>query len=103
MPAHATALFAGRLPLARRFAALLATDGVVRGLIGPREARRIWSRHLSNCAVITDLLPAGARIVDVGSGAGLPGLAIAIRRPDLQVDLVEPLQRRVDFLVDAVA
>jgi 16S rRNA (guanine527-N7)-methyltransferase len=103
VPAYAAELFAARLPLARRFATLLATDGVARGLIGPREAGRIWSRHLGNCAVVTDLIPDDGRVVDVGSGAGLPGLVIAIRRPDLQVDLVEPMQRRVAFLVDAVA
>ena len=103
VPTHAAELFGTRLPLARRFAALLARDGVARGLIGPREAGRIWSRHLSNCAVVTDLIPSSDRVVDVGSGAGLPGLVIAIRRPDLPVQLVEPMQRRVDFLVDAVA
>jgi 16S rRNA (guanine527-N7)-methyltransferase len=103
VPAHAAELFAGRLPLASRFAALLVTDGVARGLLGPRESGRIWSRHVSNCAAVTDLIPSGDRVVDVGSGAGLPGLVVAIRRPDLRVDLVEPMQRRVDFLVDAVA
>jgi 16S rRNA (guanine527-N7)-methyltransferase len=72
-------------------------------LIGPREADRLWSRHLLNCAVVTELLPASARVVDVGSGAGLPGIVLAIRRPDLQVDLVESLQRRVRFLSETVA
>lgn len=102
VPAYAAELFADRLPLARRFATVLATDGVRRGLIGPRESGRIWSRHLANCAVVSELIPTDSRVVDVGSGAGLPGLVIAIRRPDIRVDLVEPLQRRVDFLTDAV-
>lgn len=101
-PAQAAEIFGDRLELACRFAELLATDGVTRGLIGPREVSRLWERHLLNCAVVTDLLPPGARVVDVGSGAGLPGVVLAIRRPDLRVDLVEPLQRRVTFLHEAV-
>ncbi|MDT4914972.1 MAG: rRNA (guanine527-N7)-methyltransferase [Pseudonocardiales bacterium] len=75
----------------------------MRGLIGPREVPRLWERHLLNSAVVTDLLPVGARVVDVGSGAGLPGVPMAIRRPDLRVDLVEPMLRRTDFLTDVVA
>lgn len=101
-PAQAAAVFGERFGLARRFAELLAIDGVTRGLLGPREAARLWERHLLNCAVVTDLVPIGARVVDVGSGAGLPGLVFAIRRPDLRLDLVEPLQRRVTFLDEAV-
>ena len=93
-PPAAADVFGDRLPLAEQYAALLAGDGVVRGLIGPREVPRLWERHLLNCAVLTDLLPTGARVVDVGSGAGLPGLVLAIRRPDLRVDLVEPMLRR---------
>lgn len=92
-----------RLPLAERYAALLATDGVVRGLIGPREAPRLWERHLLNCAVLADLVPEGATVCDIGSGAGLPGLVLAIARPDLPVTLVEPLLRRTTFLDEAVA
>lgn len=91
-----------RLPLAERYAALLATDGVVRGLIGPREAPRLWERHLLNCAVLADLVPEGATVCDIGSGAGLPGLVLAIARPDLRVTLVEPLLRRTTFLDEAV-
>jgi 16S rRNA (guanine527-N7)-methyltransferase len=102
VPASAAAVFGARLALAERFATALVTDGVVRGVIGPREPARIWSRHLLNCAVVTDLFPESARVVDVGSGAGLPGIAMAIRRPDLRVDLIEPLQRRVDFLTDVI-
>ncbi len=81
---------------------LLATDGVVRGLIGPRETGRLWSRHVANCAVLEELVPSGARVADVGSGAGLPGLPLALVRPDLRVVLVEPLLRRATFLSEAV-
>lgn len=98
----AEALFGDRLPLVRSFAELLATDGVVRGLIGPREAPRIWDRHLLNCAAMAELIPIGASVVDVGSGAGLPGIVLAAARPDLTVILVEPLARRIAFLAEAV-
>ena len=91
-----------RLPLAERYAELLATEGVVRGLIGPREAPRLWERHLLNCAVLGELLPDGAGVCDIGSGAGLPGLVLAIARPDLTVTLVEPLLRRTTFLEEVV-
>jgi 16S rRNA (guanine527-N7)-methyltransferase len=87
-----------RLPLAEEYAALLGTAGVERGLIGPRETPRLWDRHLLNCAVLGDLLPDGAAVADVGSGAGLPGLVLAIRRPDLRMTLIEPLLRRTAFL-----
>ena len=86
-----------------RYAELLATDGVVRGLIGPREVARLWSRHLANCAVLEELVPEGALVADIGSGAGLPGLPLAIVRPDLRIVLVEPLLRRATFLGEAVA
>lgn len=102
-PASARQVFGDRLPLAIAFAQRLASDGTLRGLIGPREVPRLWERHLLNCAVVAELLPAGARVVDVGSGAGLPGLAIACRRDDLRVDLVESLARRVGFLREVVA
>ncbi|GAA0725051.1 16S rRNA (guanine(527)-N(7))-methyltransferase RsmG [Dactylosporangium roseum] len=95
-------LFGDRLPLAQQYAELLITDGVVRGLIGPREAPRIWERHLLNCAVVADLIPSGASVVDIGSGAGLPGMVLAVARPDLSVTLVEPLARRTAFLSEAV-
>lgn len=91
-----------RLPLVVRYADLLATDGVVRGLIGPREAPRLWDRHLLNCGVLGDVLPQGSRVCDIGSGAGLPGLVLASSRPDLQVTLVEPLLRRTTFLEEVV-
>jgi len=92
-----------RLPLAERYAELLATDGVVRGLIGPREAPRLWDRHLVNCALLAELIPPDAAVCDIGSGAGLPGLVLAIARPDLRLTLVEPLLRRTTFLEEVVA
>ena len=91
-----------RLALAQRYAGLLATEGVVRGLIGPREAPRLWDRHLVNCALLGELLPPDATVCDIGSGAGLPGIVLAIARPDLQVTLVEPLLRRTTFLEEVV-
>ncbi|HEY0950298.1 16S rRNA (guanine(527)-N(7))-methyltransferase RsmG [Nocardioides sp.] len=92
-----------RLPLAERYAELLATEGVLRGLIGPREAPRLWDRHLVNCALLASAIPTGASVCDVGSGAGLPGLVLAIARPDLRVTLVEPLLRRTTFLTEVVS
>ena len=91
-----------RLPLAEAYAALLATEGVVRGLIGPREAPRLWDRHLLNCAVLGEAIPADVSVCDIGSGAGLPGLVLAIARPDLRITLVEPLLRRTTFLEEVV-
>lgn len=92
----------GRWEKAVRYADLLATDGVVRGLIGPRETTRLWERHLVNCAVVAEVLPEGSTVCDVGSGAGLPGVVLAIARPDLTVTLVEPLLRRTTFLDEVV-
>lgn len=94
--------FGDRLPLAESYAEQLITDGVVRGLIGPREAPRIWERHLINCAVMSPMIPIGASVTDVGSGAGLPGIVLAVARPDLKITLVEPLERRTAFLFEAV-
>ena len=85
------------------YAGLLADAGVTRGLIGPRERPRLWSRHLANSAVLEEIVDQGVRVVDVGSGAGLPGLPLALVRPDLQVVLVEPLLRRATFLREAVS
>lgn len=103
-PESARRVFASqRLPLAERYAELLATEGVLRGLIGPREAPRLWDRHLVNCALLADLVPADSSVADIGSGAGLPGLVLAIARPDLSVTLVEPLLRRTTFLDEVVA
>jgi 16S rRNA (guanine527-N7)-methyltransferase len=102
-PISAQGVFASALPLAEQYADLLAGEATVRGLIGPREVPRLWERHLLNCAVITDLMALDSTVCDIGSGAGLPGIVLAIRRPDLQVTLVEPLLRRTTFLDLAVS
>lgn len=94
----AVRVFGDRLPLADAYCESLATDGVERGLIGPREVPRLWERHILNCAVLGELIDDGATVVDVGSGAGLPGIPLAIARPDLTVTLVEPLLRRTRYL-----
>lgn len=86
----------------KAYAEFLAGPGVERGLLGPREADRIWERHIFNCLPVTTLLKEGSIVFDVGSGAGLPGIVIALARPDLQVVLIEPLERRVEFLKEAV-
>jgi len=86
----------------RAYAEFLKTQGIERGLIGPREAERIWERHIFNCLPVTTLLSKGATVFDIGSGAGLPGIVIALARPDLTVVLIEPLERRVEFLQEAV-
>lgn len=101
-PEMARGVFSDALPRAEQYAALLATEGTVRGLIGPREVPRLWERHLVNCALVTDLIAPDSSVCDVGSGAGLPGLVMAIRRPDLVVTLVEPLLRRTTFLDEAI-
>ncbi len=88
--------------LVDRYVDLLISDGVRRGLIGPREASRVWTRHILNCAVIHPLVKPGATVGDVGSGAGLPGVVLALARPDLTVTLIEPLLRRITFLEEAV-
>jgi 16S rRNA (guanine527-N7)-methyltransferase len=85
----------------RAFAQFLTTTGIERGLIGPREGERIWERHIFNCLPVTQLLPQNASLFDIGSGAGLPGIVIALARPDLKVTLIEPLERRVEFLKEA--
>lgn len=103
VPEVANRVFGDRLPLAVRFADFLRSAGVERGLVGPREAVRVWDRHLLNSAVLAELIPVGSRIVDVGSGAGLPGIPLALARPDLQIVLLEPMQRRVAFLDEAVS
>lgn len=106
LPAHmedvARRLFGDGLGPARRYAELLATDGLTRGLLGPREADRIWDRHLFNSAVLAEVVAAEGRVVDVGSGAGLPGIPLALARPDLQVVLLEPMLRRTTFLTEVV-
>jgi len=98
-----TALFGDRAYLARAFHRHLATSAVERGLIGPREVPRLWYRHVLNCGAIAEFVPLSSTVADVGSGAGLPGIALAVARPDVRVTLVEPLQRRVVWLEEVVA
>ncbi len=102
-PDAARAQLGAALPVLERYAALLAGPGLQRGLIGPRETPRLWERHLLNCAGTAELLETGQVVVDLGSGAGLPGLVLAALRPDVSVVLVEPLLRRSVFLQEAVA
>jgi 16S rRNA (guanine527-N7)-methyltransferase len=102
-PEIANAIFGPRLELAKRYAELLADTGVEWGLLGPHEIDRIWERHLLNCGVVAELLEPGERVADIGSGAGLPGLALAIAKPGLRVVLIESLLRRTEFLRMAVA
>jgi 16S rRNA (guanine527-N7)-methyltransferase len=102
-PALARGAFSAlALPVAERYVELLATAGVERGLIGPREAPRLWERHILNCLAVASAVPPGATLADLGSGAGLPGIVLAIGRPDLEITLVEPLLRRTVFLEEAV-
>jgi 16S rRNA (guanine527-N7)-methyltransferase len=101
-PPIAHDVFGDALPVAERYTEFLAGPGVERGLIGPREVERLWDRHVLNCAVLTELLPHGANVIDVGSGAGLPGIVLAIMRPDISVTLLEPLLRRTVFLQECV-
>jgi 16S rRNA (guanine527-N7)-methyltransferase len=101
-PPVAAELFGDALGAAQRYADLLAGPGTERGLLGPREVPRLWERHVLNCALVADLLPHDARVCDIGSGAGLPGLVLAIRRPAARVTLVEPLLRRTRFLDEVV-
>jgi 16S rRNA (guanine527-N7)-methyltransferase len=102
VPENASRVFGALLPVATEFVARLAADGVTRGLIGPRELPRLWERHMFNSAVVAEAVPQGARVVDVGSGAGLPGIPLGIARPDLELTLVEPMARRVEFLEEVV-
>ena len=95
--------FPGQTDAIQRYADFLVGAGIERGLIGPREGERIWDRHIFNCLPITQLLPEGATLFDIGSGAGLPGIVIALARPDVKVTLIEPLERRVEFLNEVVA
>jgi 16S rRNA (guanine527-N7)-methyltransferase len=95
--------FGERADLAIRYADFLVTHGIERGMIGPREADRIWDRHLFNSVALVSAIPEGVTVADLGSGAGLPGIPIALARADLKVILVEPMARRVAFLRDCVA
>ncbi|MGA4801340.1 16S rRNA (guanine(527)-N(7))-methyltransferase RsmG [Streptomyces lavendulocolor] len=101
-PQEARTVFGEFFPEAVRYAELLADAGVKRGLIGPREVPRLWERHLLNCAVLSEVVPGGVTVCDVGSGAGLPGIPLALVRPDLKITLLEPLLRRTNFLQEVV-
>jgi 16S rRNA (guanine527-N7)-methyltransferase len=101
-PEAAEALFGSRVDRVHRYAQILAGAGVERGLLGPREVDRLWDRHLLNSVAIAELLADGERIADIGSGAGLPGIPLALARPDLRLTLIEPLLRRSDFLREVV-
>lgn len=102
-PASAERVFGEGLESASRYVDILATKGVDWGLIGPREVPRLWERHVLNCVALAELLSDGEELVDVGSGAGLPGIPLALARPDLRITLLEPLLRRVTFLEETVA
>ena len=102
-PAVAAQIFGTQIEVARRFASNLAQFGEERGLIGPLEPPRLWSRHILNCGVFAGLLSPGDLVGDVGSGAGLPGLVLALARPDVEFALIEPMERRTDWLSEQVA
>ncbi|AWH93608.1 16S rRNA (guanine(527)-N(7))-methyltransferase RsmG [Dietzia lutea] len=102
VPAGAAGVFGERLPLAIRYVEFLGTAGLERGLMGPRERPRLWDRHVLNSAAAASALGVGEAIVDIGSGAGLPGIPLALARPDLRLTLVEPLLRRVTFLEEII-
>ncbi|MEW2548095.1 16S rRNA (guanine(527)-N(7))-methyltransferase RsmG [Streptomyces sp. NPDC047002] len=101
-PEGARTVFGEYFPEAVRYAELLADAGVKRGLIGPREVPRLWERHLLNCAVLSEVVPENVTVCDVGSGAGLPGIPLALVRRDLRITLLEPLLRRTNFLQEVV-
>jgi 16S rRNA (guanine527-N7)-methyltransferase len=96
-------LFGEAEPIISQYVDILISKGIHRGLLGPREANRIWDRHILNSAAVADLIGAGSSVVDVGSGAGLPGIPLAILRPDLRMTLLEPLLRRSSFLLEAIS
>jgi 16S rRNA (guanine527-N7)-methyltransferase len=102
-PAEAISVFGPALPAVERYVQLLAGPGLVRGLIGPREVPRLWSRHILNCAAVADLVPRPAQLVDLGSGAGLPGIVLALLLPDVEVILLERMERRVTFLSECIS
>ncbi|MGB0971148.1 MAG: 16S rRNA (guanine(527)-N(7))-methyltransferase RsmG [Mycobacterium sp.] len=101
-PAAARTIFGEAADSAHRYAQILAGAGVERGLLGPREVSRVWDRHVLNSAVVSELLTANEHVADIGSGAGLPGIPLALARPDIRVTLIEPLLRRSDFLREVV-
>lgn len=99
-PAVATELFGERIQLARQFTAALAEHGEERGLIGPLELPRLWTRHVLNSVIAAPLFHGS--VADIGSGAGLPGIVLAIARPDVKWMLIEPMERRVIWLNEQV-
>lgn len=101
-PAAASDLFGAAVGLAEQYVSILAGRGVEWGLIGPRETERLWPRHVLNSLAVSGFVPDGSAVVDVGSGAGLPGIPLALARPDLKITLLEPLERRAKFLQLAV-
>lgn len=101
-PESASTIFGDAMPAAAQFVELLAAVGIERGLIGPREVDRLWDRHLLNSAVVGERIPNGVRVIDVGSGAGLPGVPLCLARPDLDVTMLEPMARRVAWLEEVV-
>ncbi|MGY4644399.1 16S rRNA (guanine(527)-N(7))-methyltransferase RsmG [Cellulomonas sp. URHB0016] len=92
--------FGAAYPVVKGFRDLLVRDGVLRGLVGPREVPRLWSRHILNSAAVVPFLPTTGRIIDLGSGAGLPGIVVAAMRPEAEVVLLEPMERRTDWLTE---
>lgn len=102
-PATAAGVFGDRLEKAERYAAILAGAGIERGLLGPSELGRLWDRHVMNSAAIGELVVDGERVGDIGSGAGLPGIPLALARPGVHIVLIEPLLRRAEFLKEVVA
>jgi 16S rRNA (guanine527-N7)-methyltransferase len=101
-PSVAAAIFGDRIELARGYAAALVRDGDLLGLLGPRELPRLWTRHILNSAVVAELIQEGKTVADIGSGAGLPGIPLAIARPNNHFTLIEPMERRSDWLIDIV-
>jgi 16S rRNA (guanine527-N7)-methyltransferase len=103
VPASAASVFGAALPTAVAYAGILATRGVEQGLLGPREVPRLWDRHLLNCAVVAELIaPRAGTLLDLGSGAGLPGLVLAMVLPGTAVTVLEPMERRCRFLAECV-
>lgn len=101
-PAAAAEIFGTNLPMAEKYAQALVRDGETLGLLGPREYPRLWTRHILNSAVVAELVPAGANVADVGSGAGLPGIPMAIAQPAAKFTLIEPMERRSTWLKEQV-
>jgi 16S rRNA (guanine527-N7)-methyltransferase len=99
-PAVAATIFGSGIEMARKYAELLIRDGDMLGLIGPRELPKLWTRHILNSAVVADLIEPGQKVADIGSGAGLPGIPMAIVRPDAQFVLIEPMERRANWLAE---